>query len=499
MNKSIKSSTVGISILFVLLVYFLFPNQNLSSDSYGYAIGIRSGEDLYSPHHLLYNWLYYYFALPIRWLLPSVDVLRLCIFFNTLITGGILLTIAKMLAKLKVATRQVVLWVLFVGFSFGIWRFSLENESYLIGGLFSLLGSNYFLNYLRRPGKSNLIYSGLLASLGILMHQIQLFWWLGLFIACLIYVKKKQSIVYFLLPTLVVPFAYVFVFLNTQEQALTAGSMIDYLLHDYIHGNASVRLGFKEQILFIGVACVRTFLQVYPYILILLKNSIVYFFPLITLLVYTLYSLKIIVSKQDTLFKSVPVRRLMVKGFVKTHFWIAALQIAFAFYSSGNAEFMIMTPVLMALVLAPKLKFNNRWFAATIVTMFMWNILFGSFPMYYYKLIDQSEKIAYLQSHPKAKFISLTNLIQNQNEYLGGRNEQLYTDDSLSLEIVQSWVDSGYTVLTDMPDDSKILSRGSFTKKNLDEKTWQLFHLAPVQTTQTLYGPLHLYSVKSKN
>src|SRR5690606_9217065 len=126
----------------ILVIYFLFPNRNLSSDSYGYAIGIRTGEDLYSPHHLLYNWLYYYLSLPIRWLFPSIDVLKLCMIFNALATGGILLTTASILRKLKVGTVQVSLWLLFIGFSFGIWRFSLENESYLVAGLFSLLGSN---------------------------------------------------------------------------------------------------------------------------------------------------------------------------------------------------------------------------------------------------------------------------------------------------------------------------------------------------------------------
>jgi hypothetical protein len=499
MNKSIKSSTVGISIVFVLLVYFLFPNKNLSSDSYGYAIGIRSGDDLFSPHHLLYNWLYYYLSLPIRWLFPNLDVLKLCTIFNALATGGILLTTAFILRKLKVANAQRVLWLLFIGFSFGIWRFSLENESYLIGGLFSLLGSNCFLNYLRRPAKSSLAYAGLFASFGILMHQIQLFWWLGLFVACLLFLKKKQSVLYFLLPTLILPIAYVLVFLHTQGQTLSAGNMLAYLLHDYIHGNASVRLALRDQILFIGVACVRTFLQVYPYILILLKNNIVYFLPLAATVLYAIFSLKIIVGKRSTMFKKIPLRSVMVKGFVWAHIWIAVLQAGFAFYSSGNAEFMIMTPVLMALVIAPKLRVNNQWFAATVATMFIWNMMYGAYPMFNYKLIDQSEKVAYLQAHPEARFISLTNLIQNQNEYLGGRNEQLYTDDQLTLERVQSWVDSGYTVLTDMPDDYKIISRGTFSEKHLNEAAWQQFKLQPVHTTETLYGPLNLYSVERKD
>ncbi|RYD99349.1 MAG: hypothetical protein EOP54_04370 [Sphingobacteriales bacterium] len=481
----------------ILLTYLLLPNHNLSSDSYGYATGIRSGADLFSPHHLLYNWVYYYLSLPVKALFPGVDILKLCTLFNTFFAVTSLYVLAKILELLGVSIVQRCLWILFAGFSFGIWRFSLENESYILSMCCSLAGSYYLLTY--TIGKNNIRYllmSGLLSMLAVLFHQIHMFWWLGLFAGILWRFRSFRLSFFYACTALLVPVLYILVFLNTQEEALSLRSFWTYILYDYYHGNAGQSFAARQYIMFVGVAVVRTFLQVYPYMILLLKQSWLYFIPLVAAFIWLLLLVRTWSQQKK------PVRKKSISNdqswLIKTHVLVLCLQLGFAFYSNGNAEFMVMTPVLLAICMAPKWTFSTPVFSGLVVTMWLWNLVYAAFPMYYYRLIDQKEQVNYMKQHPDARLISFTNLIRNQNEYLGGDNSRFYTDDKLSPELLASWVDSGYNIITDMPDDHKIMSRGSFSDKNLGDEVWQQYHLEKVHTTRTLYGDLHLYKVHAR-
>jgi hypothetical protein len=57
MTKKIKSlfSFPVSAILLMGVLYVLFPSINPSGDSYTYAYQIKSGNDLFLSHHLLYN------------------------------------------------------------------------------------------------------------------------------------------------------------------------------------------------------------------------------------------------------------------------------------------------------------------------------------------------------------------------------------------------------------------------------------------------------------
>lgn len=497
MKKMLHQRGLMISLGIILLTYLLLPNNNLSSDSYGYATGIRSGGDLFSPHHLLYNWLYHYLSLPVKAVFPDVDILRLCTLFNTFFAVAALYLLSKILELLGVSTVQRCLWVLFSGFSFGIWRFSLENESYILSMFCSLAGSYYLLKYaVASQHIRYVLISGFLSMLAVLFHQIHLFWWLGLFAGILWGYRSFRVSFTYTCTALLVPVIYLLVFVSTREEALSLRSFWTYILYDYYHGNASQTFGLKQYIMFVVVAIVRTFLQVYPYMLILIRQHWMYFIPLVAVLIWLVLLIKTwakrkkLVAKQNVSSDQ--------SWWIKTHLLILCLQVGFAFYSNGNAEFMIMTPVLLAICIAPKWTLATRAFCGLVLTMWLWNLVYAAFPMHYYNLIDQKEKVNYMKQHPDVRFISFTNLIQNQNEYLGGDTSRFYTDDKLSPELLANWVDSGYNIITDMPDDHKIISRGSFADKNLGDEIWQQYRLEIVHTTRTLYGDLHLYKVHAK-
>lgn len=497
MKKILHQNGLTVVLGIILLTYLLLPNNNLSSDSYGYATGIKRGADLFSPHHLLYNWLYHYLSLPVKALFPAVDILRLCTLFNTFFAVLALYVLSKILELLRVASVQRYLWILFAGFSFGIWRFSLENESYILSMCCSLAGSYYLLQYAVVKERIRYIFlSGFFSMLAVLFHQIHMFWWLGLFAGILWHYRSFRVSFSYACTALLVPLVYILVFVTTQEEALSIRSFWTYILYDYYHGNASQTFAAKQYIMFVGVAVVRTFLQVYPYMLILLKQHWFYFVPLLAVLGWCVLLIRIWAKRKKLVY------RQQVSGeqswLIKTHVLVLCLQLGFAFYSNGNAEFMIMTPVLLAICIAPKWKIAGTAFGGLVGAMWLWNLVYAAFPMYHYNLINQKEKVNYMKQHPDARFISFTNLIENQNEYLGGDNTRFYTDNKLTPQLLADWVDSGYNIITDMPDDHKILSRGSFAEKNLKDEIWKQYQLEKVHTTHTLYGDLHLYEVLAK-
>ncbi len=496
MYRLVNQFGLAIALCFVLLIYLLLPSNNLSSDSYGYAIGIKNGQDLYSAHHLIYNGFYYYLCLPFRTVFPNIDVLQLCTIINTLFAVASLFVFARILKLLKVEPVQVFLWLLFSAFSFGIWRFSLENESYIISMFLSLLGSYFLLKYADNKKTLNILASGFFTMLAVLFHQIHFFWWLGLLMAVVLHFRSLKSFVWYVIPAFLVPIAYILVYLKTQAAPLSIQTLWEYLLHDYYRGNAGQIAPFKQHLMFIGVAVVRTFAQVYPYMLVLLKQHWVYFLPILVLAVWSIYCIVFIIKKKKIGSKKSSFQDK--KWFLRAHLFILLLHLAFAFYSNGNAEFMVMTPILLGLLVAPKWNISIPLFAGLTFTILFWNTLYGAFPMYKYNLINQSERVEYLKANQEAKFISFTNLIQNQNEYMGGSNANFYTDEQMTPELLSQWIDSGYSVITDMPDDHKIISRGTFFEKNLNDEVWSRYQLEPVQGTKTLYGDLHLYKVHSK-
>ena len=73
-----------IEFIIILIIYFLFPNNNISDDSLRYGCSDKYGDDLFSAHHLLYNYINDLIYNVVHAIFPSIDALRLMQFTNAL-------------------------------------------------------------------------------------------------------------------------------------------------------------------------------------------------------------------------------------------------------------------------------------------------------------------------------------------------------------------------------------------------------------------------------
>src|SRR5262245_51536625 len=84
-----RLTAVAVGLL-LLAAYLLFPNQNYGLDSAWYAYEARHAEDLFHPHHLLYN----SFGFVLNRLVASVhpvDTIALLAFTNGVISAAMIL------------------------------------------------------------------------------------------------------------------------------------------------------------------------------------------------------------------------------------------------------------------------------------------------------------------------------------------------------------------------------------------------------------------------
>ncbi len=73
-------------------------------------------------------------------------------------------------------------WLLLAGSCFGVLRFATENETYIQPLLLALLASVAWAQSLQTEKNARrwLLLAGLLAALACLVHQLMVWWWLGL-------------------------------------------------------------------------------------------------------------------------------------------------------------------------------------------------------------------------------------------------------------------------------------------------------------------------------
>jgi len=81
-KKIINKVNIIHVIVFIAFFYLFFPTNNSSLDAYYYAGNVKFVDNLFSPHHLLYNAFLYIIIHPIRQLFNNVDILLLSKIIN---------------------------------------------------------------------------------------------------------------------------------------------------------------------------------------------------------------------------------------------------------------------------------------------------------------------------------------------------------------------------------------------------------------------------------
>ncbi|TDN37667.1 hypothetical protein E4631_02050 [Hymenobacter sp. UV11] len=399
------------------------PTANATGDAWYYAACARWGQELWQPHHLLYN------SIGALWLLllgasgpapAGLAALAWLQSLNALVAGGCLLALAPLLRRAGAPRAAVPAWLLLVGSCFGMLRFATENETYIQPLLLALLASLAWARAIQTKEKAWrwLLLAGLLAALACLVHQLMVWWWLGLLLGLRPWRGRaaRAAAACYAAPALLVPLAY----------ALAApggvGNVVRFALHDYLTGNARVEIGGKS-LLLTAISLVRTAVQVHGNLLPLLHR-----WPLL-LGGVALGSVALGVYSVLGCRPARPLPPLAVVNSARTvrrtHLLIGALHLGFAAQAAGNAEFMVMLPVLAAVALAGGwlVTWPPRRVAAAGVALLSWNLAFGLLPAHLLDYTGTGPALrARVLSQPGAWFLLRDpNLLRNQLQYYTGR------------------------------------------------------------------------------
>ena len=331
---------------------------------------------------------------------------------NWMFYGLAIFVFYKVLLALKYNQNQSFYWTLLVAGCFGILRFSLENETYILPLFFALLGSHLITNF--NNSKSHEYMGFLLLAISVLFHQSYIFWFIA-FAVSGIYRRRFMAI--FLSAFTIVLFYILFAIQSNQ-------SISSFILHDVDAGLVQVIPNINN-LKFTLINGFRTIFQVHGNMLILIKNWTVLSLIGIGGALLFFYGLGISLKKQLRRFASKIKQLASLANLInraQNPFFIAfILQLGFAFYSVGNAEFMVMLPMLFILSfhdeIIPKLTHIRKM----ALGIWIYNTVFFIVPTFMGSFNDIGLTSKLLSTERSTKpfvFISTNAIaIQNQLEY----------------------------------------------------------------------------------
>lgn len=324
----------------------LFPISH-SGDGWGYAADTlefqNNPSSLLSPHHLLYMpWCALW--LPILQLL-NIDPIAGFTFLNFALVVATLEVSRKWLLTLEVkhSLIQPMIWIL-LG-SFGILRFALDNETYILPLFLAVTGS--FL--LEKHDRRSKTLGWFALTFSVLFHQSYIFWFAS-FAAHSVLKRKWTFPLLFSL--------FIVAFYAICSRAVGSPSVLAFVLHDVQEGLVSTTIG-PNNFLFTAINVCRTVFQIHGSALFLIKGWL--FLSIIGLggLLLSLLSLFRFCKGDFKNFNVPSIRKRLSLLMAMPLFWANLLQLGFAFYSVGNAEFMVML-LPITIILMAKLGWFSR-------------------------------------------------------------------------------------------------------------------------------------------
>ena len=407
-----------------VLASIWLSTQNPSIDAWYYAACSRWGQELAQPHHLFYNgigwaWLTALGATAAR---PAADsAMQYLQLLNALAAGGCLWVLAPLLRWAGARREAVPVWLLVVGSTFGMLRFATENEAYVQPLLLALLASLVWVQALRSQGGRRggwLLLAGGLAVLACLIHQLMVWWALGLVLGLRPWQSRRAlaHAALFAAPAVLVPVAYIL------AAPGGAAGVPEFIMHDYLTGGAKSEWGWQS-LLLTFISLIRTLVQVHGNMLALVQR-----WPVALGLVgagCTALGLYALWDWRWTSATGSGPEPGLARRIRRTHLLISGLHLGFALQATGNAEFMVMLPSLAAVVLAGGglVAWPTRRVAALGLALLGWNLAFGLLPAHF---LDYSGSgaawRAWVLARPKAwVLLDDPNLLRNQLQYYTGR------------------------------------------------------------------------------
>lgn len=322
-----------IAILMVSIL--LFPITH-SGDGWGYAADTLEFEgnfkSMLSPHHLLYMpWCSLWLPL---FRLIHINPIAGFTFLNLGLCVLTLEVLRAWLLKLNTtqSNSQWLIWLL-LG-SFGILRFAIDNETYIAPLFLAILGSYLIESKPQRHASVGWVS----LAFAVLFHQSYIFW----FIAYAVMAMKKGKWIAPILSGGFILFVYLLAASASNE------SIFNFIIHDVNQGLVDTQIG-PLNFLFTAVNLVRTVFQIHGFILFLIVAwPLLSIIGLVGLLLLAFSSVCFVwryISKRKK-------QTTRIRIFTGALAWVFFLHLGFAFYSVGNAEFMVMLLPVATLLMA---------------------------------------------------------------------------------------------------------------------------------------------------
>ena len=478
------------------------PTANATGDAWYYAACARWGQELWQPHHLLYNGIGYLWLKLVGAAGPAPAGLPALLWLqrlNALAAGASLLALARLLGRAGTPRAAVPAWLLLVGSCFGMLRFATDNEAYILPLLLALLASRAWARALSAPAARSwwLALAGLLAALACLVHQLMVWWWLGLLMGLRPWSGRPElrAALSYVAPALVVPLAYV---LAAPGGLAGAGR---FALHEYLTGGAKVELSVLSFWL-TPISLVRTVGQVHGSLLPLLAR-----WPaLLGSVAIGSLGLGIYGMRGWQWRHPAPQVNSLARTVRRTHALIGALHLGFAAQAAGNAEFMVMLPALAAVALAggALVQWPPGRVAALGMALLAWNLAFGLVPAHQLDYGSARPALrARVLGQPGAWFLLRDpNLLRNQLHYYTGRPAAaprivgLAGQDSATFRAwLRRRLATGDTVYTDALGNSQPLDRARFTLGAAAPRLVAGLPAQRVDSFATFFGPYYLWQL----
>jgi len=489
--EKIKLFNKSFVFIVVSLMYFLFLTNNSSLDSYAYAGYVKYNHYLFTPHHLFSNAFIYLLIYPFKSLGIHINILLFSKIINSFFQIINLLIFYRILSFLKINEKEKLLYVLGLAFSFSLWRFATENETYIIPIAFSLLGSFYFLKNFEEKKVIYIFLSSLFGAISCLFHQIHFFWWFGILIGFYIYNKNAKTIFQYIIPALIVPISYVLVLILYEKQDISIYNMIHFVFHDFFQGSVDTNFGWKG-IFFQLLNSFRTFFQLHPNIYILIQKNWIYILPIIITL-YLSVRLIGIVLKRESLTK----KNNKLSLFTTIHLYIFIANYLFAFYNYGNIEFMVMLPYLLALIIAVKYSIHPKLLSLLVGILFIWNFSFAIFPNHYYSYYNDEVLVDYIIANPKKTFLIKNATALNHYFYKTGIDspKRIILYSKTNKEELKNIMDKEGELYTDIIDKPEIFNKEKMTSTTNLHQFFDHYYKDVILTYKALYGETTVYKI----
>jgi hypothetical protein len=197
--------------------------------------------------------------------------------------------------------------------------------------------------------------------------------------------------------------------------------------------------------------------------------------------------------------------------FIKIHIFIFVAQLIFAVYAVGNAEFMVMLPILSFLIVAARFDFKKRFLYLTGISLLIWNLGYGILPAWKADHTPHQNILEWVKIHTSDLFVLMSDQhviskiyyssgvevvpnIRKAPEAMVSRNQSL----SMLQEEIDNYLISGKRIFTDCLGRPDIISREHLLDQGVNQEFFSKYSAIPVDSVDTLPGTYYLHEIFKK-